>query len=252
MVPEPIGAGSRRAGRHLPLEIDSLMKEELKKHFLFQRLTEEQLERVAARAKLVHLEDGRVLFQQGDAASRFYLVLEGRIKLSRLAPDGNEKVIELADAGHLFAEALMFLNAPRYPVGAQALGETTVISIDAEDFLSLLRQSVDLCLALMADMSFRLRSLIREIDDLSLHSATCRVAAFLLSLAPENCIEFELEVPKHVIASRLSVKPETFSRIIKNLKSREVLEIKGSRVCLLDRDALEQIADVCALPLDAS
>jgi len=48
------------------------------------------------------------------------------------------------------------------------------------------------------------------------------------------------------------VKPETFSRIIKNLKSREVLEIRGSHVRLLDRDALEQVADVCALPIDAT
>lgn len=228
------------------------MKEELQKHFLFQHLTEMQLERVVARAKVIQLEDGAVLFQQGEPAKRFFMVLEGRIKLYRLAPDGNEKVIELANPGHLFAEALMFLNSPRYPVCAQALGRAKLISIDGADFLALLRESVDLCLALLADMSFRLRGLIREIDDLSLHSATCRVAAFLLSVAPENCVEFELEVPKHVIASRLSVKPETFSRIIKNLKSREVLEIKGSRVCLLDREALEQIADVCALPLDAS
>ena len=228
------------------------MEEELKQHYLFQRLTEEQLKRVASRSKMVQLADGQSLFQQGDPATRFYLVVQGRIKLFRLAPEGNEKVIELVDAGNLFAGALMFLNMPRYPVGSQSLGETTVVSIDAEDFLALLRDSVELCLALLADMSFRLRALIREIDDLSLHSATCRVAAFLLSQAPENSAEFELDVPKHVIASRLSVKPETFSRIIKNLKSREVLEIRGSHVRLLDRDALKQVADVCALPIDAT
>lgn len=228
------------------------MEEELRKHYLFQRLTEEQLKRVAARSKIVHLDDGQALFQQGEPATRFYLVLKGRIKLFRLAPEGNEKVIELVDAGNIFAEALMFLNAPRYPVCSQALGETTVVSVDAEDFLSLLRNSVELCLALLADMSFRLRALIREIDDLSLHSATCRVAAFLLAQAPEDRTEFELDVPKHVIASRLSVKPETFSRIIKNLKSRDVLEIKGSHVRLIDRDALKQVADVCALPIDAT
>ena len=228
------------------------MEEELKQHYLFQRLTEEQLKRVASRSKMVQLADGQSLFQQGDPATRFYLVVQGRIKLFRLAPEGNEKVIELVDAGNLFAGALMFLNMPRYPVGSQSLGETTVVSIDAEDFLALLRDSVELCLALLADMSFRLRALIREIDDLSLHSATCRVAAFLLSQAPENSAEFELDIPKHVIASRLSVKPETFSRIIKNLKSREVLEIRGSHVRLLDRDALKQVADVCVLPIDAT
>ena len=228
------------------------MEEELKRHYLFQRLTEEQLKRVVARSRIVQLEDGQTLFRQGDPATRFYLVVQGRIKLFRLAPEGNEKVIELVDAGSLFAEALMFLNTPRYPVGSQALGETTVVSIDAGDFLSLLRNSVELCLALLGDMSFRLRALIREIDDLSLHSATCRVAAFLLAQATEDRAEFELDVPKHVIASRLSVKPETFSRIIKNLKSREVLEIKGSHVRIIDRNTLEQVADVCALPIDAT
>lgn len=228
------------------------MQEELNKNYIFQRLTDRQLERVVKRAKYIKLKEGQTLFQQGDPASRFYLVVKGHIKLFRLAPDGNEKVIELVDPGHVFAEALMFLDQPRYPVCSQALGDTEVISLDAQDFNAILRDSAELCMALLADMSFRLRALIREIDDLTLHSATCRVAAFLLSHAPTDRDEFELDVPKHVIASRLSVKPETFSRIIKNLKSRGVLDIQGSRVTLRDRSALESVADVCALPLEAS
>jgi CRP-like cAMP-binding protein len=228
------------------------MQRHLKNNLLFQRLSDDQLAEVADRARLIQLEDGQYLFRQGEPAARFYLVIEGRVKLFRLAPDGNEKVIELVDAGHTFAEALMFRSAPRYPVCAQALGRSSVVSVDADHYKALLLGSVELCMDLLADMSYRLRALIREIDDLSLHSATCRVAAFLLTHAPENSPEFELDVPKHVIASRLSVKPETFSRIIKNLKSRGVLEVKGSRVRLLDREALEGVADVCALPVDHS
>lgn len=228
------------------------MLEQLKNNLIFHRLTDDQMDRVIRRAKSVNLADGETLFQQGDMATRFYLVTEGHIKLFRLAPDGNEKVIELVDAGHTFAEALMFLEQPRYPVGAVALGETDLISVDAADFSAILRDSVDLCMALLGDMSFRLRSLIREIDDLSLHSATCRVAAFILSRAPQHCDDFELDIPKHVIASRISVKPETFSRIIKSLKSRDILEIKGSKVHLLNRDALKDAADVCGLPVEAT
>jgi CRP-like cAMP-binding protein len=226
--------------------------EELKNNLIFHRLTDEQMEGVLRRAKRVILGDGDALFQQGDTATRFYLVVKGHIKLFRLAPDGNEKVIELVDTGHTFAEALMFLEQPRYPVGAVALGDTEVISVDANDFVAILRDSIDLCMALLGDMSFRLRSLIREIDDLSLHSATCRVAAFILARAPQHQDNFELDIPKHVIASRISVKPETFSRIIKSLKSRNILEIRGSKVHLLDRDALEDAADVCGLPVEAT
>lgn len=229
-----------------------VLQENLKNNLIFHRLTKEQMERVIRRAKAVSLVDGESLFQQGDTATRFYLVTKGHIKLFRLAPDGNEKVIELVDAGHTFAEALMFLEQPRYPVGAVALGDTELISVDANDFSAILRDSIDLCMALLGDMSFRLRSLIREIDDLSLHSATCRVAAFILARAPQNCNDFELDIPKHVIASRISVKPETFSRIIKSLKSKNVLEIKGSKVHLLDREALEDVADVCGLPVEVS
>lgn len=217
---------------------------------LFGRLSEEQLERVERLAKRLSLKEGDSLFDQGDDADRFYLVTKGHIKLFRLAPDGNEKVIEVVDPGHTFAEALMFLDQPRYPVCAQALGASEVISINAGDFLEMLRNSIDMCLLLLGDMSFRLRGLIREIDDLSLHSATCRVAAYLYTHKPESSAEFDLEIPKHVLASRLSVKPETFSRIIKSLKARGVLEIKGSKVMVNDLEALEQIADVCALPTE--
>lgn len=224
------------------------MKEELRCGLLFGRLSDAQLDRVIRRAKKISLKEGDSLFEQGDSAERFYMVLSGHIKLFRLAPDGNEKVIEVVDPGRTFAEALMFLEQPRYPVGAQALGKAVVISIDARDFLDMLRNSVDLCLMLLGDMSFRLRGLIREIDDLSLHSATCRVAAYLLLHAPADKDEYELEIPKHVLASRLSVKPETFSRIIKGLKAQGVVELHGSRVAIIDRDALESAADVCAMP----
>ena len=225
------------------------MEEELRKSLLFGRLTEEQMERVVRRAKRISLTDGRSLFEQGDAADRFYLVTRGQMKLFRLAADGNEKVIEVVDAGHTFAEAMMFLERPRYPVCAQSLGASEVISIDALDFLAMLRKSVDLCLLLMADMSFRLKGLIREIDDLSQRSATCRVAGYLYTHAPANSNEFDLNIPKHVLASRLSVKPETFSRIIKGLRSKAILDIRGSKVLIKDRAELERIADTCALPI---
>lgn len=224
------------------------LKEELRRGLLFGRLTEQQLEQVMRRAKRISLTEGKSLFEQGDRADRFYLVVKGHMKLFRLAPDGNEKVIEVVDAGNTFAEAMMFLAQPRYPVCAQSLGASEVISIDAVDFLSMLRESVDLCLLMLGDISFRLRSMIREIDDLSQQSATCRVAGYLFTHAPANSNEFDLQIPKHVLASWLSVKPETFSRIIKSLRSEGVLKIKGSKVLIKNREKLERIADVCGLP----
>ncbi len=226
------------------------MIDDLKKGALFAALSEEHLKRVAGKAKRVRLKQGQSLFEQGDPAQRFYLVLKGQVKLYRLSPAGNEKVIEVVTAGSTFAEALMFLDRPSYPVGALALAPSEVISVDARDFADMLRGSVDACFLLLGDMSQRLRGLIREIDALTMHSAVYRVAGYLLSQAEREAQDFQLKVPKQVLASRLSVKPETFSRIVRDLTSRGIISVNGNRVSIIDRTALSEVADVCALPAD--
>lgn len=215
--------------------------EALSASHLFSELDETQLERVRRNAHVNDMIEGESLFFQGDDATHFYLVLSGRIKLSVVSPDGKEKVVEIFESGATFAEALMFMDAPHYPVTATALSPSRVIAINARDFKSMLRDSVDTCFLLLGSMSYRLRGLIREIDALSLDTGTVRTVAYLLQHAPDDADHFELEIPKSVIASRLSVKPETFSRILKNLHEREVVSIEGRKVVIHDREAMKGI-----------
>lgn len=227
------------------------MIDQLRSAYLFMDLAEAQLQRIAKHAVRVHLDEGDALFEQGDPAARFYLVTAGQIKLYRLSPAGNEKVIDIVTPGNTFAEALMFLERPHYPVGAQALQPSEVISIDAADFANMLKDSVQTCFVLMGSMSQRLRAQLREIDELSLHSATCRVAAYLVQHAPDEGDSFDLPVAKQIVASRLSVKPETFSRIIKTLTDSGVIRVSGSRVTIRDRAALDTVAETCLHQMDA-
>lgn len=223
------------------------MVEDLRNCFLLQRLSGEQIERVAQRAVRVHLDEGQALFSQGDLAERFFLIVRGQIKLYRLSPNGNEKIIEIVGPGNTFAEAMMFLERPGYPVCSTALTAAELISIDARDFRTMLSDSVGTCFILLGDMSQRLRGLIREIDELTLHTATNRVAAYLLQKAREEGKEFELDIRKGVLASRLSVKPETFSRIVKQLTDRGIIAVRGSRVRVLKWDALDAMAEITGL-----
>ncbi len=226
------------------------MINELKKSILFSQLTPDQQQRVVQNAHMISLNQGESLFEQGDTADRFYLLLKGHVKLYRLSPAGDEKVIEVVTAISTFAEALMFLKQTIYPVGAQALSPIELISIDAHDFTSMLHESVETCFVLLGVMSQRLRGLIREIDDISLHSATARLAGYLLSQKLKNTDEFTLKAPKQIIASRLSIKPETFSRILKNLSQNNYIDIKGNHVRIKNQPGLTTLADVCALPDD--
>jgi CRP-like cAMP-binding protein len=212
---------------------------------LFTRLTPEQRRRVARRAARVSLGEGEPLFEQQDPADRFYLLLSGQVKLYRLSPDGDEKIIEVISPGATFAEAIMFLERPTYPVGAQALKPSALISFDTRDFLDMLRGSVETCLLLAADLSQRLHGLLREINDLSLNTGTCRVASYLVGSSPDSD-EFDLEIPKQVLASRLSIKPETLSRIFRSLGNAGLVSISGNRVRILDREHLTDLAEVCS------
>jgi CRP-like cAMP-binding protein len=205
---------------------------------LFSALSETQLARVRRHCHITDMVEGESLFFQGDNATSFYLVLSGRIKLYRVSPEGKEKVVEIMETSATFAEALMFMDTPYYPVTATALAPSRVIVVNAREFKTMLRESIDSCFLLMGSMSYRLRGLIREIDALSLDTGTVRTVAYLLHQAPMDADNFELQVAKSVIASRLSVKPETFSRILKSLHERGIVSIDGRNVTIHDRDAM--------------
>ncbi|EGV51771.1 transcriptional regulator [Candidatus Endoriftia persephone str. Guaymas] len=215
----------------------------LRQTYLFARLDDDQFQQVTEFSRTIKLNDGQMLFQAGDAADRFFLVTTGQIKLYRLAMNGNEKVIEIISPGHTFAEALMFLESPGFPVNATAMGTTELVTIDNAQFLTMLRGSVDTCFRLMADMSQRLKLLIKEIDDLTLQSATGRVAGFLWGKWDAVGANIELEAPKGVLASRLSVKPETFSRILHNFSEQNLIKVKGGSITVLDPEGLHAHAE---------
>ncbi len=214
----------------------------LRETLLLSCLSEEHLARVARHATRVRLHDGQLLFSQGDVADRFYLVTTGRLRLFSLSLVGDEKVIEIVESGETFAEALMFIEAGCYPVGAAAIDQTELISMDLNDFKLMLRESVETCFLLLGVLSQRLNAWVHEISNLTLHSASSRFACYLLAKLPPQSQTLALEVPKGIIASRLSIKPETFSRIEKDLSDRGIIRIKGMCIFILDKQALREVA----------
>jgi CRP-like cAMP-binding protein len=219
---------------------------ELRDAYIFAQLDDDQLQRVQRMCRRVALNDGETLFEMGDEAKRFFLVQSGHMKLYRLSVSGNEKVIEVVSPGHTFAEALMFGERPRYPVTAGAIGATQLIAVESRPFLDLLSESTATCFRMMTDMSVRLRRMIKEIDDLTLQSARSRVAGYLWGMSTVQGgtrDEVELEMPKGVLASRLSIKPETFSRILHAFTEEGLVRVEGGRIRILNAVGLQACAE---------
>jgi len=182
------------------------------------------------------------LFMQGDPAQRFYVVLDGWVKVFRETQDGRETVIHVFGKGESFAEAAIF-ESGGYPASASACVDVRVLGIPAGPFKTRLAANPDLFNRFMTAMSRKLRILTRQIEQLSARSATERLAGFLCGLCPRDAESTVLRLPleKSVIAAMLGMQPETFSRSMSKLRPHGV-EIDGDTVSIVDIAALRDLS----------
>lgn len=219
------------------------IKQQLRNHHLFAILDDEQFEQLLPGVQEFELAENEHLFHCGDQARYFYLLTAGQIQLYRLSPSGEEKVIEIIQPGQSFAEAVMFFKINSYPVSAKAVLDSRLWRIEMKRFLGLLQESNELCLRMLGGMSKRLHGAIQDIDQLTLQNASMRVIQLLLQAAPDdadNQYSLDLETPKQVLASRLSVRPETFSRILQQLSRKKLILVQGKTIQILDFKGLQR------------
>jgi CRP-like cAMP-binding protein len=205
---------------------------------LFQRLSDKTLATMLAGSSPRPVARGATLFLQDEPADRFYLVLDGWVKLYRMTPGGVESVINVVAPGESFAEAAMFASA-KFPVTAEAATDCRVISITRAAFTRALESDPGAVMAMLASLSMRLRFHVHQIEQLQVQSTAQRVGEFLLRFClpgPGNAT-FELPFDKSLIARRLGMKPETFSRALGKLRGVGV-DTQGATVNVEDLDRL--------------
>ncbi len=221
----------------------------LRKNSLFSSLSNDALNGLIQHAQHIALSHGETLFVQGDAASHFYWLESGMVKLYRMAPNGDEKIIEIIHPGETFAEAIMFREQQQahYPVSAQVIQDGEVWRFNNQQFLNLLRHSSETCFNMMASMSQRLHQHIQEIDRLTLQNANERVIHYLLenlSQQPEGSHRLQLSISKQMLASKLSIKPETLSRTLSKLSKEGFIISQGSHIEICDAAALRKQIEI--------
>jgi len=219
----------------------------LRNNTLFEGLSKTDFLKVIENTKLVELKTDEVLFRQQQSAVDFFYLVSGKMKLSLLSVDGTEKVVDIINEGNTFAEAVMFRGMPGYPVNGEALSDAKVLCVNGEAYTSILHNSPETCVKVLGCLSIRLHWLVNELDRLSLHNATYRLISFLLENIPEEVIEsteVNLSIPKHVIASRISVTPETLSRTLKRLCQEGLLEVQDKHIVLVNPVELRRLVSI--------
>lgn len=216
-----------------PMERDSDIAGRLRQHHLFSGLQDETFDGLLAQMTTRTLQSGEVLFHRGDEADSFYYLHSGQLSLAFISATGEKKIIEVARPGMTIAEAVAFMQETRYPVTAEALSLCAVVRIPHRDYIAMLHESPAACLRLLADVSRHLHARVRDIETLTIQNARHRCASYLLDQVGQtdgDTAVIQLSLPKNVIASRLSVKPETLSRILRSLSDEGIISIDDKSV----------------------
>ena len=197
---------------------------------------------MAALTVLREYDTGECLFHQEQPANGFHVIVEGRVNVHRVGIDGREQVLHLMGRGDLCGEVPVF-EGDCYPAAAKAVGTVRTLYVPRDGFLALSRKQPEILLEILAELSRRLRRFVGLIDDLSLKEVSARLAKYLLDLSVHaQSGEVQLDSTKAMLAARLGTIAETLSRTLKKMQTRKIIDVRGKRVTILDRDALVDLA----------
>jgi CRP/FNR family transcriptional activator FtrB len=211
---------------------------------LFPRLPVADLCWLATEASSASYGNGGVLFRQGEPADTLFVVASGHVGVFLGEPGDYGCLAGTAGRGELLGEAAI-IGFPSYPASAQMLSEGQLVAIPAAAVRHLLSEHFEMVLALMGEMSVKIRRQIREIMDLKMKTAPQRLAGHLAMLTPAQQGPAEVRLPyeKKLLASQLGMQPETLSRALMRLQALGVSNGAGSGCfCLRDVALLRRYA----------
>jgi CRP/FNR family transcriptional regulator, dissimilatory nitrate respiration regulator len=231
VIPKPL------TSRSSPMRTGKIRFQDfLSKMPLFSEVSADELDVLALGTTEVRVPCGATVFRRGDPCSGFHTVVYGLIKLSFSSPVGEEKIVRLVGPGDGFGEALMFMDKA-YIVSAQALDDTLLLHVKKSVVVARLEQDPVFARKMLASLSTRLHNLMRDVEAYSLQSGTQRVVGYLLNLVDDSSPipqQVRLETGKRLIASRLNITPQHFSRILRDLSVRQLIQINGRDITIPD------------------
>lgn len=192
----------------------------LRSNRLFARVPAAGLCALAAEATGAAYGTGGVVFRQGDPADRLFIVVAGHVGVFLGEPGDYGCLAGTATPGDLLGEAGI-VGAATYPTSAQMLAAGEVVAIPTACVQRLMSEHFEAVLALMSEMSLKIRRQVREIMDLKMKTAPQRLAGHLAALAAveEGPAEVRLPYEKKLLASQLGMQPETLSRALMKLQT---------------------------------
>jgi CRP-like cAMP-binding protein len=231
---------------------------------LFEGMKPGSLAHIASRARFIHAPCGEILFRKDDSCAGLYFVVYGQVKLFFTSQQGNEKILDILDQGHIFGESNLFHDG-KHQVYAQTLSDCFLLHIAKSLIMEELGKSMTFAHRVIDHLARRLFELTREVESYSLDTGRQRLINYLLRQAlsadrnganrgavnhEPNALTLSLRSRKGVLASRLNITHEYFSRLLNELAACGLLSVNGRNIHLKDLNRLRQYATDSDLPTE--
>lgn len=209
-------------------------------HNLFRHMTDEGKAAFKARARIQRFTRGNTIFLADDPAEWGYVIQGGWVKLFREALNGAEAIIDVLPPGSLFGETAPFENGS-YSYGVEVIENVELIVFPLSILKDEAARNHDFSMAMIRHISGKGLAKDKETELRAIQNASQRIGCFLLRLCKDNesgAVTLTLPWEKALIAARLGMTPETFSRSLAKLQRDLDMTIKGPVVEIGDFEAL--------------
>ncbi len=194
-------------------------------------------------------QPGQHVFYEGHVALGLYILCQGRVKLTRLNPKGQQRLVGILDSGQLL-EKQAFQEQPVHQVTCEAIEPSHVCLLDRTTFLAFLKEHGDLAVKLVQVLSKEMTSMLNSADQFAFTSARERLACLLLELGErfgEQTSEgtrILLKLKREDLAQMAAVTVETVVRLLKDFQESGLVCMQGRELTILKTDRLQKIAGV--------
>lgn len=215
---------------------------------LFRNLPSETRQVVAERFHVRRFDRGRFVFLEGDPADLFNVLAAGQVKIVRETEDGREVILRIISPGEIFGGGGGW-GESRYPATAIAQESSVVLQLPGAALNELIRTQGDFAIALVKELSVRLRELEARIRDLQAERVERRIARVLLRLADktgvrtERGIEIRGPLSRQDLAELAGTTLSTASRTLSGWHQEGLVDAGRERVVILKPHALVAVAD---------
>jgi CRP/FNR family cyclic AMP-dependent transcriptional regulator len=221
--------------------------EVLKRAPLFAGLDDEAAAALSSAMGTIKLNKGEVLFREGDAEDRLYIVLSGKIKLGRSGSAGRENLLAILGPGQMFGELSLFDPGPRSST-ATAVTACVLRTLEHDELMGWLTGRPEVSLGLLAQLAGRLRRANDVLADLVFSDVPGRVAKQLLELATrfgdrrEDGIHVHHDLTQEELAQLVGASRETVNKALADFAARGWIRLEPRSVTILDVQRVERRA----------